>query len=446
MPLILTLNPPFIKGDSYYLAFVEILNTFSPMKKIHILFLSTAIVLSCSSDDQPNIPQNTQPNPQNNNDNPAPVQLATSAPCENGSAGGFPCNGFNLVSRIELDAMGASRGNDCWGWTDPVTGTEYGIMGLDNGTAFIDLTNPAEPVFLGTLSSATGSSSWRDVKVFNNYAFIVSEAAGHGMQIFDLTKLRDVASPPESFNADAHYSEFGNAHNIVINEDSGFAYAVGTSTFNGGPHFIDINDPLNPLFAGGYGLDSYSHDAQVVTYSGPDTDYSGAEILVGSNENEIVIVDISDKGSPQQIASISYGQTGYTHQGWFTEDQRYFIVGDELDELNFGFKTRTLVFDFADLDTPDFAFDYYGSTMAIDHNGYVKGNKYYLANYSHGMSELDLSGIGSGNLFESGFFDTHPSNDATAFRGAWSVFPYFSSGIIIISDINLGFFVVRRGN
>jgi choice-of-anchor B domain-containing protein len=415
------------------------------MKKISLLLISLILTLSCSNDDATNIPQNVQPVPQNNN-NPPPIQLATSAPCVDGSAGGFPCNGFNLVSRIELDTMGASRGNDCWGWTDPVSGIEYAIMGLDTGTAFIDLSNPAEPVFLGTLSSASGSSAWRDVKVYNDHAFIVSEAAGHGMQIFDLTKLRNVNSPPENFNADATYDEFGNAHNIVINEDSGFAYAVGTTTFNGGPHFIDINDPLNPLYAGGYEMDSYSHDAQVVIYNGPDTDHTGAEILIGSNENEVVIIDISDKFSPQQIASISYDQTGYTHQGWFTEDQRYFIVGDELDELNFGFNSRTLVFDFIDLDNPELATEYYGATSAIDHNGYVKGSKYYLANYTHGMSEIDLSGIGSGNLFESGFFDTHPANDASAFRGAWSVYPYFSSGNIIISDINLGFFVVKRGN
>lgn len=417
------------------------------MKKVTLLIFTLLLALNCSNDDAPNIPQNVQPvPPDNNNNNPPPIQLATSAPCVDGSAGGFPCNGYNLVSRIELESMNASRGNDCWGWTDPVSGIEYALMGLDNGTAFIDLSNPAEPVFLGTLSSASGSSSWRDVKVYNNYAFIVSEAAGHGMQIFDLTKLRNVSSPPENFDADANYTEFGNAHNIVINEESGFAYAVGTTTFNGGPHFIDISDPLNPLFAGGYGMDSYSHDAQVVTYNGPDTDYTGAEILIGNNENEVVIVDISDKASPEQISSISYGQTGYTHQGWFTEDQRYFIVGDELDELNFGFNSRTLVLDLADLDNPELTTEYYGATAAIDHNGYVKGNKYYLANYSHGMSEIDLSGIGSGNLFESGYFDTHPANDVTAFRGAWSVFPYFSSGNIIISDINLGFFVVKRGN
>ena len=134
-------------------------------------------------------------------------------------------------------------------------------------------------IYLGKLPSATTSSSWRDIKVYQDHAFIVSEAGGHGMQVFDLTKLRNVANAPETFEADTRYTGFGNAHNIVINEGSGYAYAVGTARndlYNGGAHFIDIQDPKNPIAAGGYGANGYSHDAQVVTYNGPDIDYNGS--------------------------------------------------------------------------------------------------------------------------------------------------------------------------
>lgn len=438
----------FIKADPDILQALGGLitfNKFSLMKVIPAVAICGLFLFGCATDDGFRVPENAQITNQNDSI-PPPVQLPMSAQCVNGSAGGFACNGFNLVSRIELSTMTAGRGNDCWGWTDPTTGLEYAIMGLDNGTAFIDISDPVNPVYLGKVPSQSSASSWRDVKVYNNHAFIVSEAAGHGMQVFDLTRLRNVPSPPTNFSADAVYTGFGNAHNIVINENSGYAYAVGTSTFNGGPHFIDIQNPTDPQAAGGYGMDSYSHDAQVVTYNGPDTDYTGSEILIGSNENEIVIVDITDKSNPQQIAAVTYAQTGYTHQGWFTEDHRYFIVGDELDELDFGFNSRTLVFDFNDLDNPVLASEYFGSTTAIDHNGYVNGNKYYLANYTRGLTEIDISGIGNGNLFESGFFDTYPGNNAASFNGAWSVYPYFSSGNIVISDINLGFFLVKRGN
>ena len=342
--------------------------------------------------------------------------------------------------------MNASAGNDSWGWTDPQDGKEYALIGLNNGTAFIDISNPTNPVYLGKLPTHTVNSSWRDIKVYDNYAFVVSEANNHGMQVFDLTRLRNVANPPQTFTEDEHYDQFGNAHNIVINEESGFAYGVGTGTFNGGPHFVNIQDPLNPIAAGGYGEDNYSHDAQVITYCGPDQDYIGREILIGSNENEIAIVDITDKNNPTGISTISYANLGFTHQGWFTEDQRYFILGDEIDEINFGFNTRSIIFDFNDLDNPSFAFDYSGPTFAIDHNGYVKGNKYYLANYRAGIRVIDITNIGDGNMEEEGFFDSFPNNDNTNFDGAWNVYPYFDSGNIVISDINRGFLLVKASN
>jgi choice-of-anchor B domain-containing protein len=269
------------------------------MKKIIFFLLIALLIFACSKDEGGPI-ENVQII-ETSGSGSEPLNLPISGPCEDGMVGDFPCFNFDLISRIDLEMLQASAGNDSWGWTDPSTGKEYALMGLNNGTAFIDLSTPATPIYLGKLGSQSGDSPWRDIKVYNNYAFIVSEASGHGMQIFDLTELRNVTNPPVSFSASAVYNEFGNAHNIIINEDTGYAYAVGTSTYNGGPHFINIQDPLNPTAAGGYGMDSYSHDAQVITYNGPDTDYQGKEILIGSNENEIVIVDITDKSNPEQI-------------------------------------------------------------------------------------------------------------------------------------------------
>jgi len=365
-------------------------------------------------------------------------------PCENGFAGSFPCEGYDLLDQITPAEMDATEGLDSWGWTDSETGIEYALIGLDNGTAFIDISDPINTVYLGKLPTHTTPSGWRDVKVYENYAFIVSEAGGHGMQVFDLTRLRDIdiSSVPVTFTEDAHYDQFGNAHNIVINPESAFAYAVGTTTFSGGPHIIDISNPLNPIFAGGYSDNAYSHDAQVVTYNGPDPDYNGSEIFIGSNEDEIAIVDITDKDNPSEIATISYSNLGFTHQGWFTEDQRFFILGDELDEISFGFNTRTLVFDFEDLDNPQFHFEYEGPNASIDHNGYILGDLYFLANYTSGMRVIDISDIENQNMEEIGFFDTIPSNNSSSFSGAWNVYPYFESGHIIISDIQGGFFLV----
>lgn len=366
---------------------------------------------------------------------------------EDGFAGEYPCKDYDLLSFIKLEDLNGlgTVGNDCWGWVDPTTQKEYALMGTNKGVTFIDITDPLTPIVLGNVPTATSSSTWRDVKVYKNHAFIVSEANNHGIQVFDLTRLRSVVNAPQDFTPDAHYTGIGSAHNIVINEDSGYIYPVGTSrsgTYAGGPIFLNAQNPLNLVEEGGY--PGYSHDSHVVTYDGPDSEYTGKEILIGSNENEVIIVDVTDKSNPQKISSISYSNVGYTHQGWFTLDKRYFILGDELDEINFGGKTRTIVFDFQDLDNPSFKMDYLGSTEAIDHNGYVKGTTYFQANYTAGVRMIDVSDIDNNSIKEVGFFDTFPSGNSASFNGAWSVYPYFPSGNIIISDINKGLFIIRK--
>lgn len=420
--------------------------------KVSLCFLMFTFI-SCGNDDSGDVtddvgmtdddPMMGNDDPMNGDDDPG---TSGSQPCENGMAGIYPCNGFDLIGLVTLAEMSASSANDVWGWTDSTTGNEYALAGLDNGTAFIDITGD-EPIYLGKLPTATTSSTWRDIKIYGNYAFIVSEAGGHGMQVFDLTKLLNITTTPQNFTEDARYTGFGNAHNIVINEEMGFAYPVGTArgdAFSGGAHFIDISDPMNPVGVGGYGVNGYTHDAQVVTYSGPDQDYQGQEIFIGSNENQIAIANITNKNAPSEIATLSYSQLGYTHQGWFTEDQRFFILGDEVDEINFGFNSRTLVFDFLDLDAPVLHTEYLGPTAAIDHNGYVLGDEYYLANYTAGMRLIDISDIENQNMAEIGFFDTYPQNNSVGFNGVWSVYPYFESGKVLINDSNSGLFVVKK--
>lgn len=371
-------------------------------------------------------------------------------PCVGGFAGEYPCNNYDLLSNISVSTLANSSGNpegsDVWGWTDPETEKEYAIAAMTNSTAFVDITDPINPIFLGRLDSNAGSNYWRDVKIYGNYAFIVADNVGnHGMQVFDLTRLRDITGP-EILSPDVVYNDVTSCHNIVINEATAVAYLVGCNNYSGGPNFVDISDPLNPTSLGGYSLDGYTHDAQVVTYSGPDTEYNGKEILVGSNANKVVILDVTDKSNIIKITEFDYPQIGYTHQGWFTDYQRFFLLGDETDEQNFGINTRTLVFDFQDLDNPTQIDTYYGASSAIDHNGYVQGTDFFMASYRAGMRVLDISNIGGtdNQLTEIGYFDTYPQNNGTDFNGAWSVYPYFASGNIIINDIERGLFVVRK--
>lgn len=407
------------------------------MKNI-FFWLSVLLLFSCSKTEIP--------------DDDSLTEFIPEAKCVNGFAGIYPCKNYDLMAHLSLEELDGSNtptnnlsGNDSWGWTDPISKKEYALVGLNTGISFVDISNPSKPKVIGFLPTATVNSDWRDVKVYNNYAFVVSEASGHGMQVFDLTKLRSVTNPPQNFSAEKTFTGFGSAHNIVINESKGYAYPVGTSRsgiYAGGPLFINIQNPLNPTDEGGFR--NYAHDAQVVTYNGIDTQHVGKEILIGSNETEVVIVDISNKSNPIKLSSISYSNVEYTHQGWFTEDFKYFLLGDELDEIRKGFNTRTVVFDFTDLDNPKHHFDYVGNSRAIDHNGYVKGSLYFQANYTAGIKIIDISSIANKSFTEVGFFDTFPENDNTSFNGAWSVYPYFASENIIISDIERGLFIVRK--
>ncbi|MGH2538718.1 MAG: choice-of-anchor B family protein [Candidatus Promineifilaceae bacterium] len=364
-------------------------------------------------------------------------------PCVGGMAGPYPCDNVDLLAFLPLGNIGGGSGNDSWGWTDSLDGKEYALMGRSSGTSFVDITDPVNPIYLGNLPTHTSNSDWRDIKVYSNYAFIVSEASGHGMQVFDLTELRSVPAPPVTFSETAHYPGFGHAHNLAINEESGYAYGVGTSTCSGGLHMVNIQDPLNPTNAGCFGADLYTHDAQCVNYIGPDPDYDDKEICFNSNEDTVTIVDVTNKADPQLIVAASYPGSGYTHQGWLTPDHVYFLLDDEVDELNFGHNTRTRMWDMSDLDAP-VLIDFFDSTSpAIDHNQYVHQGYTYQANYTSGLRILDLADIANGNLSQFGFFDIYPSHDNPIFAGSWSNYPYYASGNVIISGMESGLFIVR---
>ncbi len=378
----------------------------------------------------------------NNREAVDPPGRMPATPCVGGMAGPYPCHNIDLMAFMPLADFGAGSTNDIWGWTDPQDGDEYALLGLDNGTAFVDITDPENPVYLGKLPTHTSSSSWRDIKMYNNYAFIVSEAGGHGMQIFDLTELRSVVSPPITFANTAHYSGFGNAHNVVLNEDSGFAYGVGTNTCSGGLHMVDISNPLSPTNEGCFSGDGYTHDAHCVNYVGPDPDYSGAEICFNSNTDTLTIVDVTNKAAPVQVSRTTYPGVKYTHQGWAAEGHRYFLLGDEIDESSNGHNTRTYIWDLIDLDDPVLIGNYTGPNPSIDHNMYVWGDTVYQSNYSSGLQILDISDVANANLTQLAYFDTYTPNNNANFNGSWSNFPYYDSGIVVATGIDEGLFIL----
>lgn len=373
-------------------------------------------------------------------------EAMSATPCVDGDAGGYPCNNVDLLQFMPLGEIGSTGGtNDIWGWTDPNTGVEYALVGLTNGTAFVDLSDPENAFLVGVLPTHTTNSSWRDIKVYADHAFIGAEASGHGMQIFDLTQLAGVANPPVTFSNTAHYAGFGNSHNIVINEDSGYAYAVGANTCLGGLDMIDISDPVNPVDAGCFSSDGYTHDAQCVNYTGPDADYTDQEICFNYNEDTLTIVDVTDKNNPAMIARQGYSGSGYTHQGWVTEDQAYLLLDDELDETGNGHNTFTYIWNIMDLDNPMMIDIYDSGQPNSDHNLYIKDDFAFQSNYSGGLHILDVSDIGNRAVTQVAFFDTYPphNNAGAGSPGTWSNYPYFDSGIVIVTEIEAGLFILQ---
>jgi choice-of-anchor B domain-containing protein len=360
-------------------------------------------------------------------------------PCVDGFAGQYPCKNIDLMSFLPLSQIGGGNGSDIEGWTDPLSQKEYAIMGRSTGTAFVDISDPVHPVYLGNLPTRTVESPWREVGIYRNYAFIVCDYCGaHGMQVFDLTQLRHVPTPPVTFSETVLYRGFDTSHTISINAKTGFAYADGSNTCSGGPHMIDIRDPLHPVLAGCYSDDGYTHDAQCVIYRGPDADHRRQEICFLSNVDTVTIVNVTDKSNPVLISRTFYPGLGFTHQGWLTKDQATLILDDELDEVYFRHSTWTRFFDIRDLEAPGPISIYRHTTKAIDHNQYVRGNFVYQSNYRAGLRILQLPGP-----TEVGYFDVYPQDDRAEFNGTWANYPFFKSGNVVISGIEEGLFVVH---
>jgi choice-of-anchor B domain-containing protein len=372
-------------------------------------------------------------------------------PCVGGLAGGFPCSNVDLVDYLPISTFAVpglplpATASMIWGYTDPQTGKEYALLGMNNSLAIVLLDGPGgHAQLIGRLPTHTGNSIWRDVRTYREHAYITSDSNGaHGMQILDLRQLRSIANAPIEFTETAHYSGIRNTHTIAINESSGFAYLAGTNTCGTGIHIVDIRNPTLPVFAGCFGQDGYTHETQCWNYQGPDTEHVGKEICLAADVDALVAVNATNKAAPAILSSITYPTVGYVHQAWFTQDFRYALLNDELDEQNQGTNGKTYVFDYADLDAPVLRGTFVHPRRAIDHNLYIKNNFVYESNYTSGLRILNLGNLANAQMNEVGFFDVYPANDGATFNGNWGNYPFFASGRVVLSGIGEGLFVVK---
>ena len=390
-------------------------------------------------------------------------QRQSQTPCSNGFAGEFACNNVSLVSHVPLSEFNASAANDIWGHHDLNTGIEYAILGLRDGVAVVSLEDPTMPVVVGKITQQ--STTWRDIKVlqrFNqtlkqwqSYAYVTADSASVGLTILDLNNLPNSVSVARIDSTDL------SAHNVYI---SNVDYTLNTP-FKGEPglHILGANngsgavrtyslaDALNPRARwtrSGETPDLYTHDASSVLITDgrassqcPNATPEGCHLLLDFNEQEIRLWDHSDISQASELANVSYAGASYVHSGWWSEDKNYIFVHDELDERNNVTNTQVYVFDITDLTNPTQVGTWVGETAAIDHNGFVRGNRYYMSTYERGLTVLDISDPSAPQTV--GFFDTFPISDGANFNGAWGVYPYLKSGLVLVSDINSGLYVLK---
>jgi choice-of-anchor B domain-containing protein len=328
----------------------------------------------------------------------------------------FPAENVALYSQVTLGQFGAAFAEDCWGYVSG-SGREYAVIGLSTGTGFVEITDPANPVIVGVM---TQPNRGRDMKVYQDYVYSSSDSGP--THVYDVSDIDNgVITHVRSFSQ--------GTHNLVVDEVSGFLYlAVG-----GPMRAYDLSNPSNPAFVGTWG--GQTHDAQVVTYtSGP---YAGRQIafVCAGWDERLDIVDVTNKSNMFLVGQTSYPSPGYTHQGWLSEDRRYFYVGDEVDSL-----PRTSIFDVSDLTNPTYVRDFTSGLQSTDHNLYVLGDFIFETNYTSGLRVFDASD--PVNPVEVGYFDTFPSSNGPSYDGAWSNYPFFPSGTVIVSDRAGGLFVL----
>jgi len=395
---------------------------------------------------------------------------AVATPCTGGQSSGLDCLNAELLARVPNTSVSTSPGSaaDVWGFTDLNSNREYTIVGYNNGTAVFDVTDPESPAEVGFINGQ--NTSWRDIKVYqffnalenrwNAYAYVVADAATDGLFVIDLTELPHRISRSGAFN-----TVFQSAHNVLV---TNVDYATGLALDHAAPLLIiagsnidggrfrsySLANPAVPQeisVANGVG-NLYMHDAAstLITDSRKDQcqnetpDY--CEILFDFNEGSIVTWDITDPAAPFLLQETGYAGVGYTHSGWVTEDQQFLFVNDELDELNFSTNTTVRVFSLANLNAPAFIGSWVSTNITTDHNGFVRGNRYYLSNYKRGLTILDITNPANpASISEAGFLDTFsaPDNSGSVFQGAWGAYPFFPSGTIAISDTGNGLHIIR---
>lgn len=334
---------------------------------------------------------------------------------------------IQLFAQLNMTFVGSYQYDeelsDIWGYAAS-DGTEYALIGTFDGVSIVSLADPANPVESDFIPGP--GSGWRDIKTWGNHAYVINET-GDGLLVIDLSNL-----PGE---VDYFYWQpdipglgvLNTCHNLWIDE-FGYAYLVGCNLNNGGLLFIDVfSDPGNPVYAG-KGAPVYSHD----TYVRDNLAYS-AEINIG----EFSVYDVTDKSNPVYIASQETPAL-VTHNLWLSDNSQILFSTDETSNAPIASYDVTDPENIIELD--QFRPLATLGVGVIPHNVHVWDDFLIISYYSDGCILVDAAR--PDNLIEIGNFDTFLP-PITGFNGAWGAYPYLPSGLVLVSDIGNGLYVLE---
>lgn len=334
---------------------------------------------------------------------------------------------FSMTAQLNVSFVGdlsySEELSDIWGYAAP-DGTEYALVGVFDGTSIVSLADPANPTEVGFIPGA--NSKWRDIKTFGDFAFVTTDVGTDGLLVIDMTNL------PTSF--DSYYwkpqlpnlGTLSRCHNLYIDED-GWMYLAGCNINNGAVMIFDVfTDSYNPVFVNNV-QGSYAHDV-----------FTKENIMYSSNlTNGLRIYDVTDKTN-LQLEGVQTTPFNFTHNAWATDDNNFVFTTDELADAPVGSYDVSNLNDIKEMD--QFRPTTTLGAGVIPHNAHVWGNFVIVSYYSDGCIILDATH--PDNLIEVGNFDTFiPFN--TGFNGAWGAYPYLPSGLILVSDIQSGLYVLE---
>ncbi len=321
----------------------------------------------------------------------------------------------------------ASLYSALWGYR-ATNGREYAILGCATGTAFIDVTDTAN---IHEVDFQTGlTSSWREMKVYSHYAYIVSEATNSGLQIIDLQYLPDSVHFVRTFT----YPTYNHTHSIQ--QDGPYLFINGGNVSvgqadQGGTTILDLtSDPELPVKRGSWGT-YYVHDCRVRN----DTMYV---CNIYDPPGTITVVNVSNKDVPSTISSWVNNPNPFPHNCALLPGRTFILTTDETSNP----VGKLKVWNISNLSNVTFVANWQptGITNTIVHNVEIYGNYALIAHYTAGVRLVNISVPASPT--EVAWYDTYPSANNNTYNGVWGVF-MLPSGKIIASDRQTGLYVLR---